>query len=166
MPEAFPQAPDYWYALNVKTGMESAISRQIEAREIESFLPQYEDVYAKRKTPVKRALFPGYIFGRFLYERRFPVLDTPGVLGIVGTREKPGIVTAEEIDGVRRLIDSGRAEPWNQIEPGRIVTIRQGAFAGIRGVLVRVKDRVRVIVNIQLLNRAVSVELDRHAIAA
>jgi transcription antitermination factor NusG len=66
---------------------EKSVVKHLEIREIESFLPTYETIRLwknrQRKTIVL-PLFPTYLFVRISSQERTKVLQTTGVLAIVG----------------------------------------------------------------------------------
>lgn len=160
-----------WFVLRAETGREEKISNQLERRGIESFLPFYTDTRTwQRRKPeqVKRALFQGYIFGRFEYEHRFEALNVPGVIELLSFGQVPATVPDIEIENLRVVVASGLAEPWNLLKVGQQVTITHGPFSGIRGRLLKIKNKLRLVVGIDLLNRgaAVPVELESYMVTA
>jgi hypothetical protein len=52
------------------------------------------------------------------------------------------------------------------LRAGQKARIERGALAGLEGVLIREKDGIRVVVSVELLRRAVAVEIDRDMIRA
>ena len=54
--------------------------------------------------------------------------------------------------------------PWERIAIGERVRIDRGKLAGIEGILARDKAVHRVVVNVEMLGRAVAVEIDRDCI--
>jgi transcription antitermination factor NusG len=54
--------------------------------------------------------------------------------------------------------------PWPFIRVGERVRVRAGPLAGTEGILVREKSAYRVVINVDLLNRAVAVEVERDLI--
>jgi transcription antitermination factor NusG len=91
-----------------------------------------------------------------------PVLTTPGVISIVGAGKLPVPIAASELDTVRAVIKSGLPVlPWPSLTAGTRVLIERGPLAGIEGVILRTEKRWRLLVSISLLQRAVSVEVDR-----
>jgi len=67
------------------------IAAQLEGQGFECFLPKYKSVreWSDRKKEVEQPLFPGYLFCRFDYTQRRPVVVTPGVLQVVGCGRTP-----------------------------------------------------------------------------
>jgi transcription antitermination factor NusG len=63
------------------------------------------------------------------------------------------------------MMKSGRPlEPWPYLRVGDRVRIDEGCLQGLHGSLIREKDRWRVVVNVELLQRSVAVEVDRETL--
>jgi transcription antitermination factor NusG len=161
--------PNLWFALASKPRHEKAIDQILRSKGLESYLPLYRarHHWSDRVKSVDLPLFPGYLFCRFDYRQRVPVLSTPGVLSIVGFAGVPTPVSEEEIAAIQGILASGLPSgPWPYIRIGQTVRIERGSLAGLQGVLVREKDAMRVVVSVELLRRAVAVEISRDMIAA
>jgi transcription antitermination factor NusG len=166
LPETVTQQ-ERWFALAVKPRHEKIVAQSLRYRGLEDFLPLYNSRrrWSDRVKAVELPLFPGYVFCRFDYERRFPVLTTPGVSSIVGFAKLPTPVSEDEITAVRTILVSGLpAEPWPVVAVGQPIRVERGSLAGLQGILIREKDTLRVVVSLELLQRAVSVEIDRDMI--
>jgi transcription antitermination factor NusG len=110
-------------------------------------------------------LFPGYVFGRFDPSLLAPVLATPGVVRVVSSGKRPCPVAADEIAAIQRVVASGgSAEPWPYLRAGQRVQILDGPLFGIEGILLDLKNRTRLVVSVQLLQRSIAVEIDRACI--
>jgi transcription antitermination factor NusG len=60
------------------------------------------------------------------------------------------------------MVNSGLPlSPWPFMRLGQRVRICHGSMQGVEGVLSREKSAYRVVVNVELLNRAVAVEIER-----
>ena len=156
-----------WFALTVRPRHEKTVAQSLRHRGLEDFLPLYSARrrWSDRSKAVEFPLFPGYVFCRFDYERRFPVLVTPGVTSIVGFANVPTPVSEDEIVAVRTILASGfPAQPWPIVRVGQSIRIEHGSLAGLQGTLVREKGSLRVVVSLELLQRAVAVEIDRDMI--
>jgi transcription antitermination factor NusG len=158
-----------WYALTTKPRYERATARQLRLKGFEELAPacKVRRRWSDRVKEIEQQLFPGYLFCSFAYEQRLAVLNTPGVLSIVGFGKTPAPVDDEEIAAVRRIVESGaRAWPWPCLRAGQRVRIQDGCLEGVTGTLVREHDAWRVVVNVEILNRAVAVEIDRDLVRA
>jgi transcription antitermination factor NusG len=154
--------PASWFAVYTSSRHEKCVVRHFAERNIESFLP----LYAKKHDWQKRSsqwlelpLFPNYVFVHIQPPQRIPVLNVPGVLGIVGGRE-PSAVPDCEIGALRAGLACGTLEPHPYLAEGERVRIRAGAMAGIEGILVRRKNALRVVLTLDLIQRSVATEMD------
>ena len=157
-----------WFAVRTSSGREKSVAAQLNARGIEEFLPLYRTrrQWSDRIKDLELPLFPGYLFCRFDYSNRGPIVMIPGVQMIVGVGKQPAPVSDIEIDSLRRVVASGAvAHPHDRyLTVGERVRIREGSLAGVEGILVEVKNSWRIVLSVELLQRSVSVELDRAAI--
>ena len=89
------------------------------------------------------------------------VLRVPSVVKLVGFNGHPAMLSAQEIDFLKNtLLPQLRAEPHPYLKIGRTVRIVRGALQGAEGVLIRKKKASRVVVAIDLIARAASVEVE------
>jgi transcription antitermination factor NusG len=155
---------ELWYALRVRSNFEKVVQSALRNHGLDEFLPLYETVsrWSDRTKRVDWPLFPGYVFGRFDAANRLPVLMMPGVVRILGSSAGPIPVDHEELQAVRRSIESGLPlMPWPYLAVGDRVVVEDGALAGLEGVLVRLKNRLRIVVSVNLLQRSVAAEINR-----
>lgn len=153
-----------WYALRVRSNHEIVVQSGLRHRGIDEFLPGYrtKSRWSDRVKEIYRPLFPGYVFARFDAAQRLPILMLPGFVHIIGFGNGPEPVDEGELQAVRRFVDSALPiMPWPYIREGEMVEVRQGALEGLQGIVLRVKDSVRLVVSLTLLQRSVAVELDR-----
>src|SRR5262249_33542233 len=91
-----------------------------------------------------------------------PVLTTRGVLSIVGAGRNPVPIPDREIDAVRSVVRSGLAAiPWPSLTAGDSVYIERGPLAGVEAIAIDVESEYRLVVSVPLLQRSVSVVIDR-----
>jgi len=153
-----------WYALTVKPQHEKAVDEQLQAKALESYLPLYRARrrWSDRIKAIDLPLFSRYVFCRFGFGDRLRVLEVSSIISIVGFGGKPCPIPDHEIASIQAVVGSGLpVSPWPLLRIGQRVRIGQGALQGLEGVLAREKSSYRVIVNVELLNRAVAVEIER-----
>ena len=154
----------HWYALRVRSNTEFQVSLALQRVLIETFLPTWsEDVqWSDRKKTTVRPLFPGYVFARLLNDAcdvRL-ALQTRGVVQLLPSSFSPQAIPDAEIEMVRRVVAvTSQCRPCAFVS-GDLVTIDSGPLAGVSGVVVRTRGSLRVVVSVEILQRAVSVELD------
>jgi transcription antitermination factor NusG len=160
-PDEYCQA--YWYAVYTRPRHEKCVAQQVESRQMQSFLPLYRAVHRwkDRTKEVDLALFPGYVFVHLPLRDRLRVLEIPGVVRFVSFQSKPAALPEIELESLRRGL-AGRIPmtPHPYLQVGRRVRLRSGPMAGLEGILRRRKERLRLVVSIEMLMRAVAVEVD------
>jgi transcriptional antiterminator RfaH len=158
-----------WYALVCRPRHEKVVAAALQMKSLESFVPLYRDrrKWSDRTKQVDLPLFPGYAFCRFGIQERSQVLKTPGVMSVVGNGRMPLAVDDEEITRLQRVVDSGLSlQPWAFLEAGDKARVACGPLRGVEGIVVRAKNRDRMVVSVTLLRRAVAVEVDREWLSA
>ena len=132
------------------------------ARSLECLLPLYRSVrrWQDRRKEIDLPLFPGYVFVRMLPSERLKVLTVPGAVHIVGFGGQPAPLADAEIEMLRGRLSRARLEPHPYLCVGRRVRVRSGPVAGLEGILVRRKDKFRVVLSMDLIMRSVAVEVD------
>ena len=149
----------YWYALHTRSNFEHRVAAEISGRGIECYLPSYEEEHQwkDRRKKVTLPLFPGYLFVhmRDLAAERLPVVTAQGVVRIVGG------VPEMEVHTVKRILEARLAcygHPF--LRAGMRVRIKRGPLAGLEGFLVRVKNRARLVITVNLIAQSVATEVD------
>ena len=155
---------DSWYAVYTCPRHEKCVAEQVERRQMQSFLPLYRTVHRwkDRSKEVDLALFPGYVFVHLTLKDRLRVLEIPGVVRFVSFQGKPAALPETELESLRRgFAGRVRMTPHPYLQIGRRVRLRSGPMAGLEGVLRRRKEGLRLVISIEMLMRAVAVEVDQ-----
>ena len=153
----------HWYAAYTCANHEKQVATQLDVRAVEHFLPLYSSVrrWKDRRVTLNLPLFPGYVFIRLALQERLRALEVPGVVRLVGFNGQAAALPDDEMEILRTgLRQSLRAEPHPFLTVGRRVRITGGPFAGLEGVLQRKKSSMRVVVSLELIQRAVAVDVD------
>jgi transcription antitermination factor NusG len=152
-----------WFALRLRSNREFQVRAALEGASIETFLPTWtEEVrWSDRVKSIERVLFPGYIFARLSSGRDIEVaLITRGVVQLLPNSFNPAPLNEKELNDVRRVVASKLHAAPCEFAAGEAVVIDSGPLAGIKGVVVRTRGQVHVVVSIELLRRSIRVELD------
>jgi len=150
-----------WYAAYTKHQHEKRSAHLLTQKGVDTYLPLYQSTrrWQDREKTLELPLFPGYVFFRSLLYNRIEILKTPGVFFIVESAGRACPIPNADIDSIRKIAASrAPIEPHPFLKSGDLVEIIRGPLAGVRGVLSRVKNRVRVVVCVDLLQKAVAVE--------
>jgi transcription antitermination factor NusG len=138
------------------------VARQFEVRQLEAFLPLYRSVHRWKngcRVSVEQPLFPNYVFVSMERRDYARVLQTPGVLSLVGAGGDPAPLPIFEIESLRSGLPLRDFESHPYLVVGERVRIHSGALAGMVGVLVRKKNNFRVVLTLDLIMQSVSVEV-------
>ena len=153
-----------WYAIRVRSKFERIVSTALSGKGYEEYLPCYRSrrKWSDRSKDLDLPLFPGYLFCRFDVELRLPILVTPGVISIVGIGKIPVAIADQEIDAIQTMVRSGLLlRPWPQLAVGSSVVIEKGPLKGLEGIALDIKKKYHLFVSVPLLQRSVSVEIER-----
>jgi len=152
-----------WWAVYTRHQHERSIEEMLLAKGFEVFLPLYEStrLWKDRRKVLSLPLFPCYVFVRGGLDRRLQVLTTPGVYMILSHGEHVAMIPQDEIEAIRRTIDGPfRVEPHPFLKCGERVRVVRGSLEGVEGVLMRKKNLYRLVLSVEMLAQAVSVEID------
>ena len=163
-----PETTRHWFVATVKPQHDTAVAAGLEARGLEPFAPTYRiprsHIRADRRL-TQPPLFPGYVFCRFNRVERPTVLKTPGVLSIVGFGGLPTAVPPEEVERIQKMIISGEGvQPCPYLTAGDRIRVEHGPLKGVEGLVQQIKGDWRLVVNVTLLQRSISVQIDRDMI--
>ena len=161
--------PVGWFAIWTKSRHEQVVRTQLEQQAIEAFLPTMArwSRWKDRKKKVDWPLFPGYCFARFDPRHRMTILKCGGVVNIVSVDGEPASIPEYEIQALRQLVESNLAyDPCPLIREGMMVEVTHGPLKGVVGRLVRKGAHARLVLSVDLIGQAVSVEVDAADIKA
>jgi len=166
---AAPTTQARWYAVYTCANHEKRAADQLASRSVEHFLPQFESVrrWKDRKVLLQMPLFPGYLFVHMASQERFRVLQVPGVVRLVGFNGSPTPMPEQELLRIREFLGQGwRAEPHPYLQAGRRARVVRGPLAGLEGIVLRRKNRNRLVLSFDLIQRSMAIEIDEADLAA
>ena len=158
-----------WYAVWTRSRHEQVVREQLERKGLEAFLPTITrwSRWKDRKKQVDWPLFPGYCFVRFNGVERLPVLKCTGVVNIVSFDGDIVAIPEHEIESIRRLVESDlQFDPCPLIREGMMVEVTHGPLKGVVGRLMRKGSHARLVLSVDLIGQAVSVEVDASDVKA
>lgn len=153
-----------WFGVRTRSNQEKTAATMLEAKGFEPYLPSYSvrRRWSDRVVETTLPLFPGYVFCRFDVSQRVPVVSTPGVVSVVAFGNVPAPIDDSEIEAIQSLIQSGvTVQPHPYLREGQRVRVTNGPLEGVQGILIQKRSEWRMIVSITLLQRSISVEIDR-----
>jgi transcription antitermination factor NusG len=158
-----------WFALQVSGRRTVEVAKALRYKGCDAFTPtkSVERRWCDRTRMIEYPLLPGYVFAKVDLRHRFPILVTPGVLGIVGVGKEPVPISDNEIASFQGVLRSGlTVRSWPFLHRGDWVRIEEGPLSGVTGILIDDRKTYRVVVSVELIQRSIAVEVDRDAVSA
>jgi transcription antitermination factor NusG len=153
----------HWYALYLRSRFEKKVFKDLQEKNVESFLPLIEEVHiwSDRKRKVEEPLFRGYIFVRPDQTNRHRILETAGVIRIVGIRGKPSVIRDEEIEWLQRIVcRPEHVQREHYLDVGERVRVVAGPLKGIEGIVKQLNGQTRVVISLASIVQSVSVQVN------
>ncbi len=154
-----------WYAVQTLYRHEQRIANNLAVKGFATYLPLIRETrqWTDRKKIIDFPAFSGYIFVRHdaSLASRVRVLETAGVLRLLGDNHAPVPIPDIEIESLRRMLESNMAcTRCGYLTIGSLVQVKSGALAGVRGRLNRVNNSLRLVLSVSTVSQAISVEVD------
>ena len=152
-----------WYAIYTIVRHEKSVNLALSNQDIETFLPirQVVNRWKDRKKKVDIPLFPGYLFVNLSPENRLKILNTRGVVKMLGVNGFPTPVPNEQIESIKRLMETDLCyDPCPYLCEGKEVIVNNGPLEGMKGKILERRGEYRLILSVDLINRSISVEVD------
>lgn len=153
-----------WFAVRTKYRAEKVVQKQFEIKEIDSFLPilKLTRLYKKKKKKVDLPLIPCYIFVKIVKNEYIKVLETEFVFNFVKFSNELISITDEEIELMKRISGENQSVEvlFDSIGIGDEVEILSGNLAGVSGKLASIKQKNKVIIEINSLGLSLLLEID------
>ena len=150
--------PAPWFAVWTRSRHEQVVRTQLDEKQITAFLPTITR-WSRWKDRKKKVDFP--LFVRVDPANRLAVLKCTGVVSIVSFNGEPAPVPDQEIDSIRTLVESTLPyDPCPMIKTGAIVEVTHGPLKGVVGRLMRKGTQDRLVLSVDLIGQAVSVQVD------
>ncbi|MCD4811540.1 transcription termination/antitermination protein NusG [bacterium] len=163
-----------WYVLNIRTGYENAIKKELqqkieasglEKQIVEILIPVQKKIVVKKgkQNVVEDKIFPGYILVKAeLSELTWEILNSiEGVRGFVRTDKKPRPLPESEVKAIMQYMEVEQPSFKTSFSIGEAVKITEGAFADFIGSVQEIdstKGKIKVLIS--FLGREAPVELD------
>ena len=157
------QGEKLWYAIYVRSRHEKNVHSALLNKDIESFLPVKTVIrqWSDRKKKVEVPLFRGYVFIRIdIREDKFNILKTDGVVKFIGIGKNPSRIPDEQIHWMHIIVEkSDTVKNEKEIPIGQKVSVIAGPFKGLEGIVTRDGNQSRLVIVIESILNAVSVEI-------
>jgi transcriptional antiterminator RfaH len=150
-----------WWVLHTRPRTEKMLARRLAGRGLAFFLPLYKRQWHRRGRRLcsHLPLFPGYVFLHGDAQARLEALTTNLLARVLPVEDQ--VTFQADLARVHRLMATDLPlGPEAELTAGTLVEITSGSLAGLRGKVLRCGKQLRFVVEIELLQRGVSVEID------
>ena len=151
----------HWKVLFVKPRTEKKVAEYCRLFGIRYYLPlrQKTRIIQRRRVTVELPLFSGYVFVRLPPAMRLPILQTNLLVRILEPL-KPRKLLRDLVMVRRALRVNPHLEATRPITKGKRVRITAGPFQGLEGIVARLSSKMKVVLNVEFIGQATSVEME------
>lgn len=122
-------------------------------------------LYKSKRVTFEKPLFPGYAFGAFSRLQRSTVFRSEYAAGILEVVDQIGFL--QQMEAIQSALAGGAAlEDHPFLAEGQRVRVTTGRFRGIEGIVERIRNKTRICLSVDILQRTVAMEVDAAMLAA
>jgi len=150
-----------WYVVQTRSRQEKALARTLTASGIAHYLPLAKRPRYRRgrKLYIEEPLLASYLFLHGPLEATYIANATKRVANIINVADQDRLVG--ELRQIRTALNNGAdLSPYRYLTVGRRVRVSAGPFRGIEGLIEDLAKHDRLVLQIEALGRATSLEID------
>lgn len=150
-----------WFVLRTRSRQEKILAADLRAKGIGHFLPlmRVERLYCNRRITVEIPLFVGYLFLRGNFDDTYFADRTGRVAQIIQVTDQRRL--DHELTNLAHVLGlNAKVDAYPYLKRGVRVEVRSGPLRGIQGLVEDRTRRHRLILQVDALGQAVSVEVD------
>ncbi|MBS1552706.1 MAG: UpxY family transcription antiterminator [Bacteroidetes bacterium] len=159
-----------WYALQTKPRSEIVVSKQLENKDIEYFLPLIEKVriWSDRKKKIKVPLFSGYVFVHATEKERIHAIsETFGAVKYIFYENRPAVISDREIEIIKTAVSDPEkiSIEDKKIKKGDMIYVTHGIFKGMKGIVNEFRGNYKLTVNLEEISFSFSIILNSNEVS-
>ena len=154
-----------WWVVHTKSRNEKALAHDLSQKNISYFLPMSWKTHRTRGRKMRSLLplFGGYMFFCGSEDQRQEVLRTNRVANLIEVRNQEKFL--RELTPIEHALLAGEElTPHKYIEAGQLCQVTAGPLAGSKGIAVRTMGKTKLVLQVEMLGQAASVEIDTDSI--
>ncbi|HYQ57386.1 MAG TPA: UpxY family transcription antiterminator [Draconibacterium sp.] len=164
-------AQKHWHVVYTRSRAEKQVALELSFKNIKCYLPLQKKLrqWKDRKKWVEAPLIPGYCFVHITGKEYDKVLQLNNVVCYITFEGKAAIVSQQEIDSMRTLLEQFDFEvdvTRENFEAGRLVEIIEGPMVGLRGELIESRGKNKFALQIEQIGTAFLVEIPARCLSA
>jgi len=152
-----------WYAVYTRSRSEKKLMDLLLEKGIEAYVPLRKGIHqwSDRKKLVEVPLIRSYCFVRITEKDYFEVLNTQGAVRYVWFSGKAATIPDKQISVLKAITGSDVEVEClpDHFKPGVRVVINGGQLVGLEGELIRIANKKKVIVRIDVLSQVLTLSI-------
>jgi transcriptional antiterminator RfaH len=150
-----------WWVAHTKSRNEKALAHDLILRKISYFLPMSWKVRRRSRRTIRSLLplFSGYLFFCGEEDQRLELLRTDRVANLIEVKDQEKLLS-ELVQFEQALRAGAPMKPYRYIKAGQKCRVIAGPLLGLQGVIVKTKGAARLVLQVDMLGQAASVEID------
>jgi len=153
----------HWYAVYTRPRAEKQVYQCLAETGIDAFLPLHKTLrqWSDRKKMVEVPLFSSYVFVHIDTPDYDRVLHTNGVVKYVTFEGKAASIPQDQIDNLKLIVNSNAdiEVTHKKLKPGQQVEVTHGTLKGLRGELLKISKKHRLLVRIDTIHQNLLVNI-------
>lgn len=150
-----------WWVAHTKSRNEKALAHDLIRSKISYFLPMSWKVRRRSRRTIRSLLplFSGYLFFCGEENQRIELLRTDRVANLIEVKDQEKLLG--ELLQIEQALRAGAPlTPYKYIKVGQQCRVIAGPLLGLQGIVVRSRGATRLVLQVNMLGQAASVEID------
>lgn len=150
-----------WWVAHTRSRNEKALANELVRKNISYFLPMRWKVTFRNKRKFRSLLplFSGYLFFCGNERQRIELLKTNRAANLLEVKDQKKLLT--ELCQIEQAIEAGAdLTPHKYIRTGQRCRVMSGPLAELQGIVIKTKTAARLVLQVDMLGQAASVEID------
>ena len=159
--ESIREFAGQWWVVHTRSRNEKALAHDLISKNISYFLPMSWKVSRRSRRTVRSLLplFSGYLFFCGQENQRVELLRTNRVANLIEVIDQQ--ILLDELVQIDQALRAGAPlTPHKYIKTGQRCRVIAGPLIGLEGIAVKTKNAIRLVLQIDILGQASSVEID------
>jgi transcription antitermination factor NusG len=159
--ESLSEFQGQWWVAHTKSRNEKALAHDLIGRNISYFLPMSWKVRRKSRRTIRSLLplFSGYLFFCGDENERTELWRTDRVANLIEVKDQQKLI--RELAQIEQALRAGAPLiPDKYVKAGQKCRVMAGPLLGLQGIVVKTKGAMRLVLQVDMLGQAASVEID------
>lgn len=158
-----------WFAVYIKSRQEKKAAAELDRMEISCFLPLHKVLrqWSDRKKWVEVPLFNSYLFVNITDKEYNAVLQVMGVVRFITFEGKAVSIPLPQIEAIKIYLEQESPDwiaPEIDMDAGASVEVTRGPMVGLTGILLNIKGKHRVKVEIDCLGQSLIIDIPKSSL--